>query len=71
MQQPPAFDAGVSTEVPRADAVETSPLTTDLPVPSRAEPGLGPEAQLRLDRMEARLRALGDQPDALTRADLQ
>jgi type IV secretion system protein VirB10 len=71
MQQPPAFDAGVSTEVPQADAVETSPLTTDLPVPARAEPGLGPEAQLRLDRMEARLQALGDQPGALTREELQ
>ena len=71
MQQPPAFDAGVSTEVPRADANDPPPLTTDLPVPSRGEPGLGPEAQLRLDRMEARLRALGDQPDALTRAELQ
>ena len=71
MQQPPAFDAGVSTEVPRADAVETPPLTTDLPVPSRAEPGLGPEAQLRLGRMEARLQALGEQPGSLTRAELQ
>ena len=71
MQQPPAFDAGVSTEVPRADANDPPPLTTDLPVPSRVEPGLGPEAQLRLDRMEARLQALGDQPGSLTREELQ
>jgi type IV secretion system protein VirB10 len=71
MQQPAAFDAGISTEVPRSDTVDTEPLSTELPVPQPKADGLSPEDQLRLDQMEERLRALADQPGGMTREELQ
>ena len=71
MQQPAAFDAGISTEVPRGETVDTAPLTTELPVQTPKADGLSPEDQLRLDQMEERLRALADQPGGMTREELQ
>jgi type IV secretion system protein VirB10 len=71
MQQPAAFEGGISTEVPSAERVDTAPLTTELPVPPPKADGLSPEDQLRLDQMEARLRALADQPGGMTREELQ
>lgn len=71
MQQPAAFDAGISTEVPRAKAVDTAPLSAELPVPQSKAEGLSPEDQLRLSQMEDRLRALADQPGGMTRDELQ
>lgn len=71
MQQPASFADGISTEVPRGESVDTAPLSTELPVaPPRAE-GLTPEDELRLDQMEARLRALADQPGGMTREEMQ
>ena len=70
MQQPAAFTAGISTEVPRGEAVDTEPLSTELPVQPPKAAGLSPEDQLRLDQMEERLRALADQPGGMTREGL-
>jgi type IV secretion system protein VirB10 len=71
MQQPAAFTDGISTEVPHGQSsVDTAQLSTELPVAPKAE-GLTPEDQLRLDQMEARLRALADQPGGMTREELQ
>jgi type IV secretion system protein VirB10 len=71
MQQPASFDAGISTEVPRGETVDTEPLNTELPVQPPKDEGLSPEDQLRLDQIEARLRALADQPGGMTREELQ
>ncbi|MFQ8433142.1 TrbI/VirB10 family protein [Amaricoccus sp. W119] len=71
MQQPAAFAEGISTEVPRGEPVDTEPLSTELPVAPPEADGLSPEDQLRLDEMEARLRALADQPGGMTREELQ
>lgn len=71
MQQPAAFDAGISTEVPRAETGDTQPLSTELPVPQPKADGLNPEDQLRLAQMEERLRALADQPGGMTQEELQ
>jgi type IV secretion system protein VirB10 len=50
MQQPAAFEGGISTEVPRAEPVDTEPLNTELPVERPKADGLSSEDQLRLDR---------------------
>ncbi|MBP7243261.1 TrbI/VirB10 family protein [Amaricoccus sp.] len=71
MQQPAAFTDGISTEVPRGEAVDTAPLTTELPAAKPKADGLSPEDQLRLDQMEARLKALAEQPGGLTQEQLQ
>lgn len=71
MQQPAAFTDGISTEVPRGEPVDTAQLTTELPVAKPKVDGLSPEDQLRLDQMEARLRALADQPGGLSQEQLQ
>jgi type IV secretion system protein VirB10 len=71
MQQPAAFEGGISTEVPRGEPVDTEPLNTELPVQPPKADGLSPEDQLRLDQMEERLRALADQPGGMTREELQ
>ena len=63
MQQPAAFTDGISTEVPRGESVDTAQLSTELPVAPQKAQSLTPEDQLRLDQMEARLRALADQSD--------
>lgn len=71
MQQPTTFEGGISTEVPRVEPVDTEPLSTELPVPPPKPDGLSPEDQQRLDQMEARLRALADQPGGLSQEQLQ
>ena len=71
MQQPAAFTDGISTEVPRGESVDTAQLSTELPVAPQKAQSLTPEDQLRLDQMEARLRALADQPGGMTREELQ
>lgn len=71
MQQPAAFTEDISTEVPRGERVAAAPLSTELPVAPPKAQGLTSEDQLRLDQMEARLRALADQPGGMTREEMQ
>ena len=71
MQQPAAFVGGISTEVPRAETVDTEPVNTELPVQPPEAGGLSPEDQLRLDQMEEQLKALADQEGGITREELQ